>query len=184
MKKLLLLTGDLACGKTTFARILSQRYDVPLFFKDSIKECLGDIIGFSNREENLKLSKGAVAVMTMIFEEFAPQGKDLILEANFRTHELESLHSIAERCGYKVLTLQLWAEIPLLHKRYLHRIAHENRHPVHIISVLDDPKDFAAYIEQARTEQIPGRVLRVNADDFSYQTDETLLGLLDEFMLG
>ena len=42
MKKLLLIMGDLATGKTTFANILSQRYNAILFFKDSIKEALGD----------------------------------------------------------------------------------------------------------------------------------------------
>ena len=57
MKKLLLITGDLACGKTTFAKLLSKRYDTNLYFKDSLKELLGDTIGFSNREENLKLSR-------------------------------------------------------------------------------------------------------------------------------
>ena len=35
MKKLLLITGDLACGKTTFAKLLSKRYDTNLYFKDS-----------------------------------------------------------------------------------------------------------------------------------------------------
>ena len=56
MKKLLLITGDLATGKSTFANILSKRYDTNVFFKDSIKEVLGDTIGFANREENKKLS--------------------------------------------------------------------------------------------------------------------------------
>lgn len=37
-KKLLLVTGDIATGKSTFANILSQRYDTNVFFKDSIKE--------------------------------------------------------------------------------------------------------------------------------------------------
>ena len=57
VKKLLLITGDLATGKSTFANILSKRYDANIFFKDSIKEILGDTIGFSNREENTKLNK-------------------------------------------------------------------------------------------------------------------------------
>ena len=63
MRKLLLITGDLACGKSTFAKALSKRYDTNLYFKDALKELLGDVIGFTNREENLKLSRGAVEVM-------------------------------------------------------------------------------------------------------------------------
>lgn len=182
MKKLLLITGDLACGKTTFGKILSRRYDTNLFYKDSIKETLGDTIGYSNREENLKLSKAAVELMTLIFSEFAALGKDLILEANFRTHELEKLHKIAAHNGYDVLTLVFRADTHLLHERYLHRIAHENRHPVHIISVLDDYVDFAEYIGKARSELVPGETMCIDADDFSYQTNEELLKRLDAFM--
>ena len=91
MKKLLLITGDLACGKTTFAKLLSKRYDTNLYFKDSLKELLGDTVGFTDRASNLKLSKAAVQVMVHIFSEFAAMGKNLILEANFRSHELERL---------------------------------------------------------------------------------------------
>ena len=46
MKKLLLITGDIAAGKTTFSKILSKRYSAAVFQKDSIKEVLGDTIGF------------------------------------------------------------------------------------------------------------------------------------------
>lgn len=182
MKKLLLMTGDLACGKTTFGKILSKRYDTGLFYKDNIKEALGDTIGFSDRAENLKLSKAAVEIMTLIFSEFAALGKSLILEANFRTHELERLHGIAAAHGYEVLTLVFRADTAILHGRFLNRIANENRHPVHIIRTLNAYDDFAAYIEQARSEYVPGETLTVCADDFSYQTDPVLLEKLDGFM--
>ena len=85
MKKLLLVTGDLATGKSTFANILSHRYDTNVFSKDSIKEVLGDTIGFTNREENLKLSKATMELMAFLFSEFGKLNKDLILEANFHT---------------------------------------------------------------------------------------------------
>ncbi len=184
MKKLLLITGDLACGKSTFAKVLSKRYDTNLYFKDSLKELLGDVIGFSNREENLKLSKAAVQVMVHIFSEFAPLGKNLILEANFRTHELEQLHGIAKSHGYDVLTLVFHGDTHILHERFLHRIHHENRHPVHIIGDILEYEKFVPYIEKARSEFVPGAVLKVCADDFDYQTDKLLLDVLDDFFLG
>ena len=76
MKKLLLITGDLATGKSTFANILSKRYDTNVFFKDSIKEVLGDTIGFANREENKKLSNVTMELMFFIFEEFVKYMKE------------------------------------------------------------------------------------------------------------
>jgi predicted kinase len=184
MKKLLLITGDLACGKTTFAKLLSKRYDTNLYFKDSLKELLGDTIGFTNREENLKLSKAAVQVMVHIFSEFAAMGKNLILEANFRTNELEQLHEIAARNGYDVLTLLFDGEPEILYERFLHRISYENRHPVHIIGDILEYENFVPYIEKARQEFVPGAILKICADDFDYQTDKLLYEVLDGFFYG
>lgn len=79
MKKLLLIMGDLATGKSTFANILAKRYNTSVFCKDTIKEVLGDTIGFANREENLKLSKATMELMIFMFSEFAKLEKDLIL---------------------------------------------------------------------------------------------------------
>ena len=122
MKKLLLIMGDLACGKSTFANILSKRYGTSVFGKDFIKEVLGDTIGFTNREENLKLSKATMELMFFLFSEFAKLDKPLILEANFHTGELKHLHKIAEKQGYEVLTLVLRGDVEILHQRYLHRM--------------------------------------------------------------
>ncbi len=67
MKKILLITGDIAAGKTTFSKILSARYGAAVFQKDTVKEVLGEWIGFQNREENKALSNAAIDVMCHIF---------------------------------------------------------------------------------------------------------------------
>ncbi|MGN0506805.1 MAG: AAA family ATPase [Lachnospiraceae bacterium] len=182
MKKLLLIMGDLAAGKSTFAKLLSERYNTIVFSKDTIKEVLGDTIGFSDRQENLKLSAATMELMIFLFSEFGKLGKDLILESNFHAPELERLHQIALKCGYEVLILVLRGDVLILHERYLKRIQHGNRHPVHLSTTLDVFEDFKAYTEHSRKEEIKGNVITINADDFSYQQDEKLLGKLDEFM--
>lgn len=182
MKKLLLIMGDLATGKSTFAKRLSERYQTVLFVKDTIKEILGDTIGFSNRAENLKLSQATGELMCFHFSQFAKFGKDLILESNFRIGELEKLHKISAEHDYQVLTLVLQADASILHPRYLNRMHNENRHPVHLCAQFNTFEGFREYIESLRSALIPGDVLSVNADDFSYQTDETLLTKIDGFM--
>lgn len=182
MKKIILVMGDLATGKSTFASILSKRYDTNVFCKDAIKEVLGDTIGFANREENLKLSKATIELMFFMFLEFSKLNKNLILESNFHKAELERLHQMASEKGYEVLTIVLRGDIEILHKRYLNRIYNENRHPVHLSTTLDIFEDFKGYTEYARKEEIFGNVIEISADDFSYQTDEELLKRIDEFM--
>lgn len=182
MKKLLLIMGDLATGKSTFAHILSKRYDTNIFFKDSMKEVLGDTIGFSNREENLKLSKAAMELLFFLFAEFGKLNKNLILESNFHTEELERFHKMADGMGYEVLTLVLRGDAEILHKRFLNRIYNENRHPVHLSAKVMAFDEFESYIVQTRKERIPGRTININADSFAYQTEDALLKCIDEFM--
>ena len=182
MGKLLLITGDLAAGKSTFANILAKRYDTNVFFKDSIKEVLGDTIGFSNREENKKLSNASVELMLFIFSEFAKLNKNLILEANFHAEELEKLHKSANENNYEVLTIVLRGNVDVLYQRYLNRMHNENRHAVHLSTTLDIFDDFKRYMEDLRAEKIIGSSLCINADDFSYQTNKEKLLKIDEFM--
>ena len=174
--------GDLATGKSTFAGILSQRYQINVFYKDSFKETLGDTIGFTNREENLKLSVASAALMRMIFREFCVLGKDLILESNFRQAELELLHEIANEEGYQVLTLKLHADLPLLHERFLYRLHNENRHPVHACGGFESYPVFEEYILNQRRLTIPGIYLDIDANTFDYQNNDLLLRQLDCFM--
>ena len=182
MKKLLLITGDLATGKSTLANILAERYSVNEYNKDTIKEVLGETIGFSNREENLKLSQATVEIMFFIFSEFTRFGKDIILEANFRQEELNKIHTLAKEHHYDVLTLSLRADDDILYSRYMNRMKNENRHPVHLSATLDIFEDFKQYLAKLRKVEIAGEVLHIDANDFTYQSNENLLSKIDGFM--
>ena len=70
MHKLILITGDLASGKSTLAASLSESLSIPYFTKDSLKEIACDAIGYSSREENRRLSISAVNSMIYVFEHF------------------------------------------------------------------------------------------------------------------
>lgn len=182
MGKLLLITGDLATGKSTFARMLAERYQTNVFCKDVFKEILGDTIGFSNRQENLKLSVASAALMRMIFSEFCQLDKNLILESNFRQAELDLLHGIAQAHGYDVLTVLIQADLQILHQRFLNRLHNENRHPVHACGGFENFDTFCAYVTQQRNLIPPGNCISLCADTFDYQHDITILQQLDCFM--
>lgn len=181
MKKLIVITGDLACGKSTFAKMLSHRYNMTVMYKDKIKEVLGDTVGFSDREENLKLSIATVELMIYGFSELACLGYDLILEANFKESELIKIKKIADEMGYDTLTLSLRADMDIIYKRFVNRIQNENRHPVHI-SGFDGYDSLKYYIEKGREQRTFGSVIEIIANDFNYQTDEKILGRIDEFV--
>ena len=151
MKKLLLIMGDLAAGKTTLANKLAKRYNIVAFNKDEFKEVIADTFSFSSREESRKISILAVDSMINIFKHFCEVSKPLILESNFHQDEINKIHQIAKENDYEVLTLLVHADINLLHKRFVNRADNENRHPVHCSEVFKDFNDFKKYIEFQRT---------------------------------
>lgn len=181
MKKLLLITGDLATGKSRFAGILSERYNIAVMYKDKIKEVLGDTVGFKDREGNLKLSLATVELMIYGFSELVKLGYDAILEANFKEGEMKKLHENAEKAGYEMLTLVLRADMDIIYRRFVNRIENENRHPVHI-SGFDGYESLKHYIDIGRQQSNFGKIIEINANDFSYQTDEKMLFEIDKFM--
>ena len=144
MRKLILIGGELAAGKSTLANHLAARYGIPAFTKDRIKELLCDGIGFQNREENLKLSFVTFDLLFHVFECFAAVGAPLILESNFRQNELDRLKESANAYGYETLTLSLTGELHVLHERYLARIASGTRHAAHRAQDLSRFSDFEA----------------------------------------
>ncbi len=184
MRKLLLLMGDIAAGKTTFATQLSRRYGTAVFQKDTMKAILSDDIGFHNREENLRLSRAAVSLMGHILLQTAVSGNDLILESNFHEAELQKLHAMADAVHYDVLTLVLRGDAEVLYARYMHRMQEEDRHPAHLTTTLHVKEDFLRHAAWTKSEQAVGESLTVDATDFSYQTDQILLGKIDAFMAG
>ena len=183
--KIALLKGtigeDLARFYHTELLKVPEKIEKVLENKDKIKEILGDTIGFANREENLKLSKATMELMTYGFIEMAKLGKDLILEANFKEGEMEKIHIIASEKEYRMLTLNITADMEIIYKRFVNRIENENRHPVHICG-FDGYESFNYYIDLGRKQRTFGKTILVNANDFSYQTDDYLIGIIDEFM--
>lgn len=182
MKKLILVNGDLATGKSHFAIILQNRFHLPLFTKDEFKEEYSKIYPFSTYEESHRLSIMAMDTLVDKFKETAKSGGDLILEANFREHYLEELYTLSEAYGYKMLNINLVGSPEILFDRYMNRIKNENRHPVHLINKLDEFDKFEKYTLDRRKEKMFGMVITVNADDLSYQQNEKLLNQIEEFL--
>ena len=51
MKKIILIGGDLAAGKSTFAKLIEEKFNCLGIYKDNLKEILGDTIIVENRQE-------------------------------------------------------------------------------------------------------------------------------------
>ena len=136
MKRLIIISGDLAAGKSTLANNLSNSLNIPCFIKDNVKELACDIIGFQNRDENKLISKASVAMMIYSFSQLAKTGYDAILEANFRENELKDILDIANNYSYKTAKIMLYGDLEILYHRFLERLPYRN--PAHKSLHLDN----------------------------------------------
>ena len=154
MSRLIVITGDLASGKSSLADSLSLRLNTPCFNKDVIKENLVYKYGFETREENRQLSIQAVNYMFDALKRFASQNEDVILEANFREEEMNELKAIADEHQLDVTLFVLRGEIEVLYERFLERLP--GRHKAHTSIHLEDSVDkFKEYLLSQRMEFYP-----------------------------
>lgn len=179
MNKIIVITGDLASGKSSLADSLSLNMKIPCFKKDEIKEKYCDMYGYSNREENRKLSIMATDYMISAFNNFAKQHQDIILEANFRENELNNIKQIADTYKYDVILFVLRGDIDILYQRFLSRLPH--RHIAHMSLHLDENIDkFRQYILEQRKENL---IFLPHIIDTSHKDEKEVLDIVLKVLL-
>ena len=128
-KYIIFVSGLLAAGKTTFSEYLSKELNVLLINKDYVKEILCETIGFSNRDENLKLSNATHLLMRHVTENCMKIGLPIILESNFNPSDAQHFEIEIQKYGYKAITVMLTGDKEVLFQRFMKRW--EDRHWAH-----------------------------------------------------
>ncbi len=178
MRKIILVGGVLAAGKSTYANILKEKFNLTVITKDRLKEILGDNIYVKNREENKKLSVICFELFKYLLE---CNMTDIVFESNFKDYELIELEKICNELNYDVLSLVLDADNEISHQRFIKRLD-ENRHYVHKSQDFSDINDFIPIIDHLRFAPYFGEIINVSCNDFSYQKDESLFEKIKEFL--
>ncbi len=176
MRKLILIMGHLAAGKSTFASNLAEKLNALVLIKDDIKEILGDNIGFSNRQENLKLSFATFNVMKYVLEKSFQSNDILILESNFRISEIEVLNDIIKNKDIDVINFVLSAKPEILYKRYV--VRNKFRHIVHTSVGLAEKDKFKNTLVDFDEYPLIGKIIHVDTSDFEKINIDEYLELL------
>lgn len=127
--QLILITGLPGTGKSTLARALASRYQLPILTKDTIKEPLLDTIGARDRAQSRSLSDASFAVLFALARDCLSTGTDLVIEGNFRPGEHEPALQYPQ--SVRIIQVLCRATESVRIARLKARATDRNRHPGH-----------------------------------------------------
>ena len=181
----ILVTGIPAAGKSTMAEVISERLNLPVISKDTIKELLFDNVGFQSRPEKVNLGIASMEIMYYAAGQLMKAGQPFILENNFEYSSEQGIKNLLEKFQYSVLTITLTGDYQVIYQRFLERESSPDRHRGHVVNDcypektennLKTPKtktisyeNFVCGIEQRGFDAfcVDGRQIKVDTTDFS-----------------
>ena len=186
----ILVSGLPATGKSTMAAYLSGQLRIPMFSKDAIKERLYDTLGFSSREEKVRLGVAAMEIMYDSARACLSCGQSVILENNFEDASREGLAALLAACPCKVITVHMTGDLRAIYQRFAERDQSPGRHRGHVVNDCYPEKPgsaaahrtmsyeaFAAGMLGRGMDRLPwdGPCVRVDTTDFDKVDREDVL---------
>jgi len=110
MKRLVLVNGVPASGKSTVAKAIADAGGWPLLGLDTIKEALFTELGIGDRDYNRRLGKASYAAMFALAADF-PDGTTIVMDAwfGFQPESVLDAHLVKFSTARVV---QLWCHAP------------------------------------------------------------------------
>lgn len=123
MKRLLLINGVPASGKSSVARQVASLGPWPLLGLDTIKEALFAQLGTGDRDYNRQLGRASYQAMFNLAADF-PEAVTIVMDAWFGFQPVEVLHSHMQTVG-ECSVLQVWCHAPpeIIGERYAARVS-------------------------------------------------------------
>ena len=169
-KNIIIITGELASGKTSYGRKISQELKIPFFGKDEIKEVLFDSINNMNSDYYAKQKIGvhSYAVFYYIMEMQMKVGMPLIVESNFTKESVDIIKKLINKYDYNSITVRFEGDLQILHKRFLKRENSSERHKGLVANgMFDDFENFKKTAIKSKDFKINDDEIVIDTTDFS-----------------
>lgn len=170
-RKIIVIEGYLAAGKSTFARQCSKAIQVPYLMKDTLKMALCRQISVTDRSASSRFSAVTFDAMMYVTERLFETGNPVILEGNFTPRGIKSvdeagvIRQLLEQYGYTPLTFKFSGDTRVLHRRFMEREKTDERGQVNKIGFDIPYETFDQWCRNLDAFDIGGRVIRVDTTD-------------------
>lgn len=173
-KKLMVIGGYLAGGKSTFARRLSKEIKIPYLIKDTFKMEMCANIEIFNEKEKSRFSVVTFDAMMYVTERLMETGFPIIIEANFvpsgikKVNEAGVIKALIEKYSYQVLTYKFVGDTKILYKRFNERDKLPERGFVNQVGSGEIPYDqFNIFCHNLDNFDVGGKAVTIDTTDFN-----------------
>lgn len=128
---LVIISGLPATGKSYLGRTLSDKYELPYFYKDLFKEMMFDYTDALDWQTSRWYSQTSVASLFLVCRELLQCGISHILEANFKPIHSEEFQSLAKQFNPDIVQIQCHCDGQTLTERFKQRAESGEMHPGH-----------------------------------------------------
>ena len=146
-RRIILVSGPPASGKTTIARPLAEYFGFALLTKDDIKETL--YLALHGTPGDLEFSRRIGAAAMEVLWSLVPHCPQLVLEANFRTQTPYERDKLAVLLALPNTQLvEIYCRLPReeASRRFAERARNERHHPAHALAEMS-PERMIEYEE-------------------------------------
>ena len=172
-KKIIIIEGYLASGKSTFALQLSKSINVPYFVKDTFKTAICNNISIADRKESSLFSAVTFNAMMYVAERFFETGSPIIMEGNFvpagvkQVDEAGVIKQLIDKYGYTPLTFKFIGDTQILYKRFMDREKTVERGQANKIGQDVSYDTFDRWCHNFDSFNVGGKIIQVDTTDFA-----------------
>jgi len=140
---LVIVSGPSCSGKSTLAQKISDKFQLPLITKDSIKELIFDNLGWNDREWSKKVGATSNKLLVYFLDAMLISKKPIIIESNFKKEfDTNPILEKLSKFGYIPLQIMCQCDGQILFERFKKRSESIERHPGH-----NDSKNYDEFKE-------------------------------------
>ena len=166
-KKIIIVAGHLAAGKTTFSLKLSEELRIPCFNKDLLKEEIGRNIKVNNKEDSNNIGSVSFNILFHIVEKFMKVGFPLIIESGISSMGYDNIKKLLKQYNYQSLVFYLAGDLKILFKRFVERDNTSIRDKIHKYHGLaNNILEFEQATKHYNEIDLEDKVIRIDTTDF------------------
>lgn len=179
----LIISGPPASGKTTLGYKLKEYYNLPLIYKDLIKETLFDTLGIADADWSRKLGSTSMVLLYKLLDENLSAKKSIIFENAFLgNNESNRARAVIDKYNAYPIEIFCTASDDIIMERFMKRERSPERHKGHhrknVAPDLEERLKNKAYHSLNLNEH----VITCNTDDFSKVSFSELITKIEGIM--